>query len=236
MTDGREVIISEEAAEAAGNVLKETIARMAKFNKFLGQSEEQKEAMDTYIDSKIEDGVKSLTSEKLIDICRDETLPEVARDAVSTYLEGNLGESVSCELDSLMCEKTRDTISEYDIVRYTDSQFSEQVSESASEAINYSLGDMLPDHISEYTDTMKDEIKEELTDDLGGTLDGTVKKVIKDVFMGYFNPDPTDARRLEIQKDRADKYMKLLTTLGVEDSEHNFERINLYAKDNKEKI
>ena len=182
MVDG----LCNRDAEIAGEAIKTAILKLVPLNTEMGQSTLQQEAMNQHIEERAKYWVETNTLRRIREMFEEEELPAKLETAMRRWANDNINSRVSDCLDEMMCERTRSTITEYDLVRYTDDAFGEHVGEEVGRAVaEIDVGDSISTYISnygtsEFFDT--DEIKQEILEHLEGDKpdEEAIESVIKE--------------------------------------------------------
>tara|TARA_B100000586_G_scaffold226003_1_gene173762 strand:- start:2391 stop:3179 length:789 start_codon:yes stop_codon:yes gene_type:complete len=163
MVDG----LCNRDAEIAGEAIKTAILKLVPLNTEMGQSTLQQEAMNQHIEERAKYWVETNTLRRIREMFENEEFPAKLETAMREWANDNIVSRVSDCLDEMMCERTRSTITEYDLVRYTDDAYQEatagtsDIDSSIEHWMDCNSSNYLPDN-----DELGQQIKEEIMDEV----------------------------------------------------------------------
>ena len=191
--------LSNADATRAGDAIKLALEKLVPFDGELGQSDTQINEMNEHINERAKHWVDRYTKELITETLKETDFPSEARMAVTQWCNDNIEGRVSSALDDLMCDRTRATITEYDLVRYTDDAFGEAVREAAGSAdISGEIDnwfecndltdqidkDNLCDHMINYhSDSIKETVVDQIMDSGGFGLN---EEGVTEIIINFF--------------------------------------------------
>ena len=174
--------MSELGVEQGVETLKTALLKLVSLDKELGMSADQRMAMETKIKEEVkefsEEHLKETIHQRVAERFADSTT-QLIREKVDAWCDDNIASRVQSQLDEMMCERTRATIEEYDIVRYTDDGFHSAINEQINiedHFDNWFQYHSIEDHID--LGALADRVAETVSEQIGD--DGTIEEKVKD--------------------------------------------------------